>query len=121
VEQHTSCCNSRIGADKKGLAEEKSQKAQAEESKATAETDLAAAVKKLAESKDNMANGNSMCMQTAADHDASLADRAEELHEMLSAAEALQSEVQELRALNKASPRQPLPKKRKKLRETHPW
>ena len=43
------------------------------------------------------------------------------MHEMLSAAEALQSEVQELRALSKASPRQPLPKKRKKLRETHPW
>jgi chromosome segregation ATPase len=74
-----SSLESQIGADKKGLAEEKSQKAQAEESKATAETDLAAAVKNLAESKDNMANGNSMCMQTAADHDASLADRTEEL------------------------------------------
>merc|ERR1719393_776219 len=61
------------------MNEEKTAKAEAEEDKATAEGDLATTVKSLKESEEALATANSDCMQTAADHEATVAARTEEL------------------------------------------
>merc|ERR1719160_249525 len=66
-------------ADEKDLADEKGAKAAAEEEKATAEGDLAVTVKALAEAEDALATAQTTCMQVAADHDATVKARAEEL------------------------------------------
>merc|ERR1719506_2219844 len=66
-------------ADEKDLADEKGVKAAAEEEKATAEGDLAVTVKALAEAEDALATAQATCMQVAADHDATVKARAEEL------------------------------------------
>jgi len=69
----------KIEADNKDLEEEKSAKAAAQEAKATAEGDLQVTIKELAQSKKELATGQHTCITTAADHEASLAARAEEL------------------------------------------
>merc|ERR1719377_515287 len=61
------------------MNEEKSAKEAAGEGKATAEGDLAATVKGLKESEEALATANSDCMTTAADHEATVAARTEEL------------------------------------------
>merc|ERR1719238_39819 len=61
------------------MNEEKAAKEAASESKATAEGDLANTVKALKESEEALAVANSDCMQTAADHEATVAARTEEL------------------------------------------
>jgi len=68
-----------IAADTKEKGEETDAKSAAAESKATAEEDLAATNKDLAETKNNLADTNSDCMSVAADHDATVAGRKEEL------------------------------------------
>jgi|Transcript_78751 hypothetical protein len=65
--------------DTKTMNEEKAAKEAAEESKATAEGDLASTVKALKESEEALATANANCMQTAADHEATVAARTEEL------------------------------------------
>merc|ERR1719408_990186 len=68
-----------IEADSRDMDEEKSFKASTEESKAVAEGDLAETVKGLAEDKQALATASSTCMQVAADHDATVKSRNEEL------------------------------------------
>merc|ERR1719392_95727 len=65
--------------DTKEMNEEKSGKEAAEESKATAEGDLAQTEKDLKASEEALATANTDCMTTAADHEATVAARNEEL------------------------------------------
>merc|ERR1719159_330457 len=58
---------------------EKAAKASAEEGKASAEGDLSATTKSLANSEQSLATANTDCMTTAADHEATVAARTEEL------------------------------------------
>jgi len=67
------------GQDAKDLEEEKSAKAAAEEGKATAEGDLQMATKTLETSTAELASTQGACMTTAADHEATVAGRTEEL------------------------------------------
>jgi predicted nucleic acid-binding Zn-ribbon protein len=68
-----------IGADTTDLDQEKSSKAGAEEGKATAEGDLTVTTKELADVTAELATASSNCMQTAADHEATVTARTEEL------------------------------------------
>merc|ERR1719409_155835 len=68
-----------MAADTKDLNEEKSAKEAAEEGKATAEGDLSTTVKELKQSEEDLATANTNCMTTAADHEATVAARNEEL------------------------------------------
>jgi peptidoglycan hydrolase CwlO-like protein len=68
-----------MAQDTKNLNEQKSGKEQAAEGKATAEGDLAVTVKDLKESEAALETSNSDCMTTAADHEATVAARTEEL------------------------------------------
>jgi len=68
-----------MAADNKDLSDEKSAKAAAQEGKATAEGDLADTIKNLQNSEKSLATANSDCMTTAADHEATVAARNEEL------------------------------------------
>merc|ERR1719387_1216857 len=68
-----------MAADSKDLAEEKSSKASSEEGKAAAEGDLAGTIKGLKNSEASLATANGDCMTTAADHEATVAARTEEL------------------------------------------
>merc|ERR1719199_71447 len=61
------------------MAEEKSLKASTEEAKAVAEGDLAGTVKGLAQDNSALAEASSTCMTVAADHDATVKSRTEEL------------------------------------------
>merc|ERR1719486_1303834 len=66
-------------ADTKDMDEEKSLKASTEEAKATAEGDLAETEKDLAADKASLAEASSTCMTVAADHEATVKSRTEEL------------------------------------------
>jgi chromosome segregation ATPase len=68
-----------IGADSKALDAEKATKIAAEEAKATAEGDLAEAVKVLADGEGALETIRSSCMREAADHEATVTARTEEL------------------------------------------
>merc|ERR1719503_467209 len=68
-----------IAADSTDLDQEKSSKAGAEEGKATAEGDLVVTTKELADVTAELATASANCMQTAADHEATVAARNEEL------------------------------------------
>jgi len=68
-----------VADDNKNMAEQKSGKDSAVEGKATAEGDLAVTVKGLKESEAALQTANSDCMTTAADHEATVAARTEEL------------------------------------------
>merc|ERR1740133_384053 len=68
-----------ISADSKDMSEEKSLKAATEENKAVAEGDLAQTVKGLAEDSKALATASSTCMTVAADHEATVKSRNEEL------------------------------------------
>merc|ERR1719401_2903152 len=65
--------------DTKNMNEEKTAKEEAEEKKATDEGDLTMTTKALKESEEALATANADCMQTAADHEATVAARKEEL------------------------------------------
>merc|ERR1719502_1198956 len=68
-----------MAADNKDLTAEKASKAESEEGKASAEGDLAITVKDLQNAEANLATANTDCMTTAADHEATVAARQEEL------------------------------------------
>jgi len=68
-----------IEADTKDMDEEKSLKASNEESKAVAEGDLADTVKALGQDKAALGEASSTCMTVAADHEATVKSRNEEL------------------------------------------
>merc|ERR1712066_256178 len=79
-----------IAADNHDLAEEKAAKGDAEAAKATAEGDLAATNKDLADAQAALENANRDCMQVAADHEATVAGRNEELKTIADAKAVLQ-------------------------------
>jgi len=66
-------------ADTKDMDDEKAFKASTEESKAVAEGDLAETVKGLAEDKKALETASTTCMSVAADHEATVKSRTEEL------------------------------------------
>merc|ERR1719408_1069979 len=68
-----------MSADTKDMNEQKSNTEAATEGKATAEGDLATTEKELGEAEQALATSNSDCMTTAADHEATVAARNEEL------------------------------------------
>jgi len=76
-------------ADGKDLSDEKSLKASTEESKATAEGDLAETTKELAADEEGLATAGTTCMSVAADHEATMKSRAEELNAIATAKKIL--------------------------------
>merc|ERR1719284_2004961 len=80
-----------IGADTKSLQEAKAAKAAAEEKKSTAEGDLIATTKDLADANAVLKTLHSDCMQTAADHEATVTARSEELSVLAKAKSLLES------------------------------
>merc|ERR1719359_1012464 len=68
-----------VGADTKDLNENKANKASAEEEKAASEGDLAGTIKDLQNGESSLTTANTDCMTTAADHEATVAARNEEL------------------------------------------
>jgi hypothetical protein len=78
-----------IGADNKDKADETSAKNAAEETKATAEGDLTNTVKDLADASNALEVANTNCMQVAADHEATVQSRNEELKAIATATKIL--------------------------------
>merc|ERR1719346_916160 len=78
-------------ADTKDLEDEKAGKASAEEAKATAKGDLDVTSKELASSKQQLATAHSSCLQVAADHEATVAARKEELSVIAEATKMLEA------------------------------
>jgi len=78
-----------LAADNKDMSEQKSAKAAVAEGKATAEGDLATTIKDLKNSQAGLATANSDCMTTAADPEATVAARNEELKVIASAEKIL--------------------------------
>jgi chromosome segregation ATPase len=76
-------------ADGKDMSEEKTFKASTEESKAVAEGDLAETVKGLAEDKKALETASTTCMSVAADHEATVKSRTEELTAIATAKKVL--------------------------------
>eukprot|EP00929_Paragymnodinium_shiwhaense_P069382 TRINITY_DN349_c0_g4_i2.p1 TRINITY_DN349_c0_g4~~TRINITY_DN349_c0_g4_i2.p1 ORF type:complete len:540 (-),score=243.01 TRINITY_DN349_c0_g4_i2:257-1690(-) len=68
-----------LANDNKDMDAEKKGKAAAEEGKATAEGDLSVTIDDLKTATDGLASSQKGCMQVAADHEASIASRTEEL------------------------------------------
>jgi len=66
-------------ADTKDMDAQKAEKSGAEEGKATAEGDLSMTKKELASSQDQRSTAQATCLQTAADHEATVAARKNEL------------------------------------------
>merc|ERR1719258_996445 len=78
-----------VSADTKDMDEEKSLKASTEESKAVAEGDLAETVKGLAQDNKALKTASSTCMTVAADHEATVKSRNEELAAIATAKKVL--------------------------------
>jgi len=78
-----------MAADTKDMEDEKAAKAEAEEGKATAEGDLEETVKLLKNTQDDLATSSSTCMTTAADHEATVNARKEELKAIATARKIL--------------------------------
>merc|ERR1719408_130986 len=79
-----------IAADTKDMNEQKSAKAAADETKATAVGDLADTTKDLANANENLQTTSTTCMTVAADHEATIKGRAEELQAIATAKKALE-------------------------------
>jgi hypothetical protein len=79
-----------IAADQKDMDETKSAKAAADETKATAVGDLADTTKDLANAKGNLETTSTTCMTVAADHEATMRGRTEELQAIATAKKALE-------------------------------
>jgi chromosome segregation ATPase len=75
--------------DTKDMDEEKSLKAASEEQKATAEGDLAECVKELAKDRESLKTATTTCMSVAADHEATVKSRTEELTAIATAEKVL--------------------------------
>merc|ERR1711957_668594 len=80
---------SQTADDKQHLDDEKAGKATAEEDKATAEKDLEVTVNELSSQTEMLATARGSCLTTAADHEASLAARKEELEVIATAKKIL--------------------------------
>jgi len=80
-----------MAADNKDLSEEKADKAAAAEGKAGAEGDLSVTTKQLEDSKKALETASTTCMQVAADHQATVAAREEELKVLAKGIEILKS------------------------------
>lgn len=79
------------GADTKSMTAQKGGLAKAEESKAGAEGDLKMTIKQLASSEQQLATARSTCLQVAADHEATVAARKDELSVIAEAKKVLLS------------------------------
>jgi len=77
--------------DAREMDEQKALKSDVDSTKATAEGDLANTLKSLAQLKSNLEIANANCMQVAADHDATVKAREEELKVIAEAKELLTS------------------------------
>jgi len=77
-------------ADSKDMDDEKASRASSEEGKAGAEGDLSMTSKELASSQQQLATARSSCLQVAADHEATVAARKEELAVIAQAKKILQ-------------------------------
>merc|ERR1719436_181587 len=80
-----------IAADTKAMDETKAAKAADAEAKAAAEGDLASTNKALDDAKMALANANADCMQVAADHEATVTARTEELTALAEAEKVLKA------------------------------
>jgi len=78
-----------IEADNKDMDEEKSLKAASEEQKSIADGDLAETVKELAKDQESLKVASSTCMTVAADHEATVQSRNEELAAIATAKKVL--------------------------------
>merc|ERR1719323_2387296 len=78
-----------LAADNKDMSDEKASKAASEEAKATAEGDLANTVKDLADGEKTLQTTSTSCMTTAADHEATVKSRKEELAAIAEASQIL--------------------------------
>merc|ERR1719266_1667807 len=78
-----------MSADTKDMEDEKAAKAEAAEGKATAEGDLGETLKLLKNTKDDLATASATCMQVAADHEATVKARNEELKAIATARKIL--------------------------------
>merc|ERR1719471_826605 len=78
-----------IAADNKDLSDEKTSKSSSEEAWATAEGDLANTVKELADGEQTLRTTSTNCMTVAADHEATVKSRKEELAAIAKASEVL--------------------------------
>jgi len=79
-----------IASETKDMEEEKAAKAEAEELKATSEADLSGTSKDLSTAEGELATAQSTCMTSAADHEATVAARKEELAVIAKAKEIIQ-------------------------------
>jgi chaperonin cofactor prefoldin len=79
-----------MAADTKDMEDEKAAKAEAAEGKATAEGDLTETVKLLKNTNDDLATASATCMQVAADHEATVKARNEELKAIATAKKILE-------------------------------
>jgi chromosome segregation ATPase len=82
-----------ITADNTDLSQEKKDLAAAEEGKATAEGDLTVTSKDLATAQDELATASTECMSVAADHEATVKSRNEELAVIAKAKQILKESV----------------------------
>jgi hypothetical protein len=82
-----------VTADNADLSQEKTSLAEAEEGKATAEGDLSVTSKDLATAQDELATASTECMSVAADHEATVKSRNEELAVIAKAKQILQESV----------------------------
>merc|ERR1719498_963668 len=78
-----------IENDNKDMDEEKSLKAASEEQQATAEGDLAETTKELAKDRESLKTATTTCMSVAADHEATVKSRTEELNAIATAEKIL--------------------------------
>merc|ERR1719346_248928 len=78
-------------ADTKDMEDEKAGKASAAQARATATGDLDVTKKELASSKQQLATAHSSCLQVAADHEATVAARKEELSVIAEATKMLEA------------------------------
>jgi len=78
-----------IENDTKDMDEEKSLKAASEEQQATAEGDLAETKKELAKDRESLKTATTTCMSVAADHEATVKSRQEELNAIATAEKIL--------------------------------
>jgi len=79
-----------MAADNKDMEDEKAAKAEGAEGKAVAEGDLEETVKLLKNTKDDLATASATCMQVAADHEATVKARNEELKAIATAKKILE-------------------------------
>merc|ERR1719510_2930762 len=79
-----------VAADTKDREDEKAAQASADEAKVAAEADLAMTSKSLASSKEQLATAQATCLSVAADHEATVAARKEELGVIAEAKKILQ-------------------------------